>query len=582
MSRKRVRAYVDVPHPAGGGRVLAQVLQGPASLRVRATNVVRDHLESLGLTMEGRESGMPVFEVPAVLVDAAVDPWHEAFSFVLPELRLLRALGLRHLDQRDLRQEVLPHLGSSCTSAEPRSVPEGDQLFPFQRAGLEWLRLSSWRAILGDEMGLGKTPTALVAAHEAGAWRTLVVTTTSTLRNWVKEARRWHPSAFFHACGSSKQISEHLRHLDKQRERRGVVVTWGLLDRNAELLSAVPWDFVIVDEAHYAKELTSQRTRALLPLVLSSPARLMLTGTDVPNRPREIWPLLHMVDPARYPVFRPFGERYCQPVERALPGGSKVIEYNGAMNLKDLARELRGLRVRRLKVDVLEQLPDKTHQTLELDEVPEISEAFKRWRAETAKLMAVNRSLDLGPHTPDLSALGRFRLDAGMTKVDDAVEWLLNAVSPTDPAVAFIWHRDVHDELVLKLREAGLRVDSIVGATTSKRRDELVSTFQAGGLDVLVGSSAMKEGVTLTRSRLCLRVERWWTLGDEAQAEDRVFRIGQTRGVLVTNLHLPGSTDDYVVKLLDKKAAWIDQLGGKSFKELLLADLARGDRDVQP
>lgn len=542
-------------------------------MHVGATSVVRAHLESLGLMFPAKEAGLPVTDVPATLVEEAIQPWRTEFEAALPDLDLLLALGREHQAQHALRVQKLNALSASCANAKP-SGPALEGPFPFQQAGFEWLLLADCRAILGDDMGLGKTVQALLCLQEVAPRRFLVVTTTSTLRNWVKEAARWTRLSLV-ACGSGKHISKRISGTKKVQGLRdmedsgGMVVTWGLLDRALGALSSIPWDFIVVDEAHYAKSPSSRRFRALASLALPAKHRLLVTGTDIPNRPRELWPLLHLVDPAAFPLFHSYGERFCGP-RLKVEGGREKRTYDGSTHRPELAREIRAYRIKRLKVNVLDQLPPKIRQVLELEPVLEISEAYEAWQAQVREAASGSLAGEA------LSALSALRLAAGMAKVEAAVEWISNAVSPEDPVVAFLWHKGVHDAVLKGLTEAGLRVASIVGKTSGPRRQEIVDLFQSGQLDVVLGSSAMKEGVTLTRARLLLRIERWWTPGDEDQAADRIHRIGQVRGVQITSLHLPGSTDDHVVRLLDQKAKWIDDLGGVSFVDLLLHDLRRG------
>jgi len=569
MKPSRAKSYVVV---ASEEAVLGQFLLEPASLRVRPVGPFVEHLLRLGVDLSARESKMSVGTIPAVLVSQAIEPWRETFLRAIPQISQLEALAERHRAEHASRLQVAPLLAERCVERFP--APEDpcyEGLYDFQNAGVSWLTKAGFRGILGDDMGLGKTVQALVVSSKVPDMRRLlIVGTSSTLRNWGREAAKWVPGISVRTCVSSAKTPKLVEQTLADPGQAALVLTWGLLASVQDDLARVSWDVVVADEAHYLKDPNSQRARALLPLLLRSPSRILMTGTDMPNRTRELFPLLHAVDPVAWPSFIPFGEAYCGPRDTKVFGGGTVRTYDGSTRRQDLARQIRPYRVRRLKKDVLEALPEKILQTLPLDAPPALAKAYADWRLRV--------KMTSGQPSPELlTELLRLRLQTGLAKVEPAAEWISNAVSPSDPVVAFVALRQVHAELKAKLEAEGHRVASIVGETPVHRRQAIVDAFQGGQIDVLLGSTAMKEGVTLTRSCTSLFVERWWTPGDESQAEDRTYRIGQDRGVLVARMHLTGSTDDHVVSLMDRKESAIDALSGQGFVDLLLSDLRRTD-----
>ena len=565
MKTSRAKSYVVV---TSGPWVLGQLLLEPASLRVRPVGPFVEHLTQLGVDLSARESKMSVGTIPAVLVSQAIAPWREAFLEALPQILDLEQLAERHQTEHAQRLEVAWALASRCVERFPAPEdPRYEGLYDFQNAGVSWLTKAGFRGILGDDMGLGKTVQALVvSAKVPGMRRLLIVGTSSTLRNWGREAAKWVPGISVRTCTTSAKTPKLVEQTLADPGQAALVLTWGLLASVQDDLARVPWDVVVADEAHYLKDPNSQRSRALLPLLLRAPSRILMTGTDMPNRTRELFPLLHAVDPVAWPSFIPFGEEYCGPRMTKIFGGGTIRTYDDSSHRQDLARKIRPYRIRRLKKDVLEALPEKILQTLPVDAPPALLKAYADWCLQI-KLSSGQPSGEV------LSGLSRLRLQTGLAKVEPAAEWISNAVSPTNPVVAFVALRQVHTELKARLEAEGHRVASIVGETPINRRQAIVDDFQAGRIDVLLGSTAMKEGVTLTRACTSIFVERWWTPGDESQAEDRTYRIGQDRGVLVVRMHLTGSTDDHVVSLMDRKASAIDALSGQGFIDLLLADL---------
>jgi len=478
------------------------------------------------------------------------------------------------------RADPPPQSDLFAAAANPVATAAPDHpchdLYGFQQTGVQWLALAQGRAILGDDMGLGKTPQILSYCDLEPAVRRLLVVCPSVVTiNWRREAVRWAPSIPLHVGKSTAAVRKILAQIDKdqseglawcvecawtgrapdragescprcwgptQQHRWGLVISWGLLRQILPELIAAGFDTVVADEAHNAKTPEAQRTRALHELGWLAERRIGASGTEIQNRPAEAWPLFSFVDPLAFPAFKPFGELFCGPRTETYRG-REVRTYKGASRLPRLNALARTYIQRRTKRAVLPQLPPKRRQFLPI----EAPAAFaKQYKTEI-------KALRSGTDDQAMGRVAKMRQQVGLAKVPAAVDWILGAHDNDQAVVVFVHHQQVHANLRDVLNEIGLRVDSIVGATTQTQRQDRVDAFQAGELDVLIGSTAMKEGVTLTHAAHTLHVERWWVPGDEEQAEDRVCRIGQTRGVLNVYLHLNGSLDDYVHALIEAK-----------------------------
>jgi SNF2 family DNA or RNA helicase len=451
---------------------------------------------------------------------------------------------------------------------------EQKQLFEYQQAGVQWLEMAKGRGILGDEMGLGKTPQALVYLQRSSLRRVLVVAPKSVVINWSREGETWAPGWRFSVASTGAQIR---RCVERLPERGALVVTWGLLHRNLDALLYADFDGVVADEAHLAKNPMAKRTVALMDLAFQARSVLLLTGTPVRNRPRELWPLLHMVDPDTWRSFLPYGERFCGARDVRLR--DRVVRtYDGCTRgkLEELNALTRPYMLRRRKDQVLTQLPPKTVQRLPLAVPASLTRAYRlamdQLRAEMVS----------GVSPTALGLLASLRQECGLEKVDAAVDWLTHLHESKEQCVVFVYHREVRARLEAGLSKAGILHAAIVGDTPARTRQEVTDAFQNGDLDVVIGSEACKEGVTLTRARHVLFLEYWWTPGDLAQAEDRVHRYSQERPVQVTYLHLGGgsarSLDDHVVGLLTEKSAVIERINdrGGSFESRLIGSM-RGE-----
>ena len=563
-----------IPVRVGTGTLLCRLWVGPSDLIMEAFGEARDWVSSWQLPWCPKTKKLPGgYRVPAVLVDDLAHyiverlsgPYAEQHAELEAGLVHLRTLGWAHMQASEYRGDKPNMIPQSANSdALPLDCWEwmmgkkvGQRLYPYQREGVTFLT-SRTSALLADDMGLGKTPQALAALHflrnAEGAGepsdlkKALVVCPSSVVLNWAREAAVWAPSYAPVPILSSKDMRSLPIVLGNHSL---LIVSWGMIARVRAQLLEQDFSYVIADEAHYAKNPDAARTRVFTEVAHRSPVRWLLTGTPMRNRPKEVWSLLHIMDPFAFPTFIPFGERYCGARNQRIRRGAffdTIRTYEGSARLKELRETVLSRRMlRRMKVDVLPDLPRKRFQRLDLTAPP----SFRR---EYELALQLLRSEQIsGEGTQGLGIVTKLRAQVGLTKVDVAMEWLEDVLETKEPVVVFFTHKLVAEALRERLKGLGVRVGEIVGSTTTKRRQAAVEAFQAGDLDVMLCSEAAKEGITLTRAAFMLRVEYWWSPGDQEQSEDRICRIGQDRSCLITTLHLVDSLDDHVEKVLGTK-----------------------------
>lgn len=546
-----------------GERIVALIAFRPATIAVRPIDPIRETLIELDLPLK-RERRQPTVLVGLPQLEEALSVLPERARQLVIEHRPDWLVWRRAEEERQAERdryrarlsELSGHGGEPPLPIDIQPYVAGlhADLYDYQTLGVAWLRLCRGRAIIGDDMGLGKTAQSLAFCEQAAnARRVIVVAPTSVCVNWTREAQRWAPSIPLTAVPSKAKLRKALAWLAGQ-ERGGIVITWGLLRICVEELLAAGFDTAIADEAHNIKELTSQRSQAFEALVLLAEHRLLLSGTSVRNRPRELYPLLRMVAPLRFPAFRPYGERYCGARDQRRDDGGTVRLYRGKARLKELNVLSRPYLLRREKTNVLKQLPPKRWQTIRFDAPRSFEREYKR---ALELLRKENRE---GGDGDGLAQLQGMRKKIGLAKIPAALEWLDRAREAEEPVVLFLYHKDVHALIAEGLRERGVRFDAVVGATSMNRRQAIFDRFQAGELDVLIGSEACKEGANLTHGVHTCHLEYWWVPGDMTQAEDRISRIGQLNATLHTRLHLSGSLDDHVAELLRDKQDGIDTI----------------------
>lgn len=408
-------------------------------------------------------------------------------------------------------------------------APAGQTYLPYQTTGIEFAANRD-AALIADEMGLGKTIQAIGLLNtRLDLERVLVVCPAGLRINWRRELDAWLVNPLVEVQ----------------------IVSWDGLHK---LNSGYAWDCIIADEAHYAKNREARRSRALMSL--RARVRVALTGTPILNRPIELWNILHWLRPDLWPEksFWPYARRYC-----AAHRGPFGWDFGGASHLDELAGHLRHLMIRRLKADVLTELPAKRRQIVELD--------TRMDRELRDKMAAMEARLDYEAQARGLEDavsvawqdMAGLRHDMARAKLPAAVDFLADAAIGSGKLVVMAHHRDVLESLQRELED--FRPVLIYGGMTDKARQEAVDGFQRRGeVRIFLGQiQAAGVGITLTAASHVAFVELEWTPGLMSQAEDRCHRIGQHDAVLVQHLVLPGSLDARLAKTLVAKQRVIDK-----------------------
>ncbi|KKK72678.1 hypothetical protein LCGC14_2901470, partial [marine sediment metagenome] len=231
-------------------------------------------------------------------------------------------------------------------------APDGLEYMPFQLAGIEFA-LGRENTLFGDEMGLGKTMQAIGVINSQGAIvRTLVVCPATLKLNWKTELEKWL---------TRQPQTVAVAHANQPFPRADtVIINFDILTKFADEIKRERWDILIVDECHFVKNPKTQRSKAVK--AITAKRRLYLTGTPIVNRPVELWPIISELAPDVFNHFWTFALRYCKAKYNGFGWDMK-----GASNLPELQKKLRStIMVRRLKSEVLKELPPKVRQVIEI------------------------------------------------------------------------------------------------------------------------------------------------------------------------------------------------------------------------
>lgn len=470
-------------------------------------------------------------------------------------------------------------------------------LYGFQRTGAESL-LRGARGLLADEPGLGKTRTALAVAAAIGARRIAVVSPASVLAHWEQEARVAFSTAPIGPPADEAAQPPPPMAPDGQVKAGGPTVSYsvvvvrtgrkepvfpsvGVVVCSDSMLGARPpllhklceWapDIFVYDEAHRAKTWSSKRSVAARKLADRSGRVLALSGTPIFSRPDELVPALDMTGhlDQLFGGRRKFVERYCYTDSYGQLKPRKAM-------LPELHERLdKSVWVRRLKADVLGDLPKKSRQVtwLEIDAGPvkaahaTVYEKIDQWLMGQDGIPDDEKVWEWCHESRPL--VSDMRQAAGLAKVGPLVEMVAGFVEGDArpegrwdrPLVVWAHHKSVIAALAEAVTKAVGGAEVIAGGTPVTQRDDIVRRFQAGEIPVLVCSiMAAGVGITLTRSADVIFAEVDWTPALISQAEDRCSRIGQKRPVQVTTCMAHGTLDEAVARTLSKKAAVLSEI----------------------
>jgi superfamily II DNA or RNA helicase len=432
------------------------------------------------------------------------------------------------------------------------SLPPGitASLRDYQTRGVDWLaflRGAGLGGVLADDMGLGKTLQTICALPEPPA-RTLVVCPKSVVYNWQAEIARFRPGLSVATYHGPKRAIDPAAAV--------TLTTYAVLRLDAEKLAAESWDTIVLDEAQAIKNETSQTARAAFDL--RAEFRLALSGTPVENRLEELWSVMHFANPGLLGGRTSFQDRYVSPI--AAGDGTAADR---------LRAKIRPVVLRRLKRDVLPELPPRTDVVLhvELEDAERVVYDAVRAaaRKELAKLVADGAGV-----LAALEALLRLRQAAchpalvpGQKRGEDGwvtsskVEALLGALEDAaadgHKALVFSQWTSLLDLVEPHLQAAGIRFTRLDG--TTRDRGEVVRTFQAeDGPPVLLASlKAGGTGLNLTAADHVFLLDPWWNPAAEDQAADRAHRIGQERPVMVYRLVARDTVEERILALQEKK-----------------------------
>lgn len=466
---------------------------------------------------------------------------------------------------------------SHATDADVQiPAPDGLDYLGYQRAGIAWA-MKREGTLIGDEMGLGKTIQAIGLINGTPEiHRALIVCPAGLKLNWYKELRRW----------LVRKLTVGIASSDVFPTTDIVIINYDILHKYPKRLELY-WDLVVIDEAHYCKNPKARRTIQIfgyrpsraeakagkLPIApMQARRRVAMSGTPMVNRPVELFPIINWLDPKGWPNFWTYAKRYCNAHNNGFG-----MDLTGASNLEELQEKLRrSIMVRRLKKDVLTELPPKTRQVIELPSeglecISSEHKALDEMQDKIADLKAAVELAKAGDNEElyrkavealtagcrvGFTEVSKVRHETALAKVPQVVTYLEDALAE-GKVILFAHHRDVIDAYMQAFPQAV----KIVGGMSPEEKQASADRFMKDPkCDLIIGNeTAMGMGWTLTASSRVIFAELDWVPGIISQCEDRAHRIGQKDNVLVTHLVLEGSIDATMAKRIIEKQEVIDR-----------------------
>ncbi len=456
----------------------------------------------------------------------------------------------------------------------------------YQKTGYRWLKsldAYGFGGILADEMGLGKTIqiiALLLDEKRQGGGRTLIVCPASLVYNWENEIARFAPELSVAAAagsqGEREQLFERLS-AEKDGGTDVVITSYDLLKRDLAFYRSMDFRYQIIDEAQYIKNAATQASRAVKSV--SARTRFALTGTPMENHLGELWSIFDFLMPGFLFTYQKFKKTFETPIVR--DGSREALER--------LHRMIGPFLLRRLKRDVLKELPSKMETVL-----------YSRMEGEqkriyTASAAALKERLLAGEletgedRMQILAELLRLRqiccdpslcfprYKGGSAKLETCMELLENGTRAGHKILLFSQFTSMLDVIAGRLSKEKIRFYMLTGATPKGRRMQMVSDFHKDDVMVfLISLKAGGTGLNLTAADVVIHYDPWWNAAAQDQATDRAHRMGQENQVTVFRLVTSHTVEENILKLQERKRDLADSVvteGTGSFAGLTREDL---------
>ena len=441
---------------------------------------------------------------------------------------------------------------------------------PHQKEAIEKL-LANDKYILADDMGLGKTTSAIIASLESGAKKILIICPASLKINWQREIENYSDKKTLIVEGRKwgSTFNYYIINYDIVKNYHSTE-TPEIGQENTNLIDNEKFDLAIVDEAHYISNTTAQRTKLINDILKNIPKVWLLTGTPMTSKPINYYNLLRIVNSNVTLNWQGYVKRYCGGYQFTV-NKKKIWNTNGATNLDELRMRTKNLVLRRMKTDILD-LPDKIITPIFLDlkstYYDEELEDFLRITSESKNKESLSVTIN---------RLMKVRQIISQEKIDYTCEIIDRCLEQGKKVIVFTNFTMSLDMLHEKYKKNSVVLD---GRMSKEKRQQSVDRFQnEDKVKVFISNIiAGGVGITLTAAECVIMNDLSFVPAHHSQAEDRAFRYGQKKNVLVYYPIFENTIEKIVYNMLQKKKNIIDQVMGdgdfsESFAQSILKEI---------
>ncbi len=494
-------------------------------------------------------------------------------SGVLPKYRAIYLDSMKKekyniIKTNNLFDELINSFNSYKDCNINLSAKDKKILRDYQEIGVKWLYniyKCGFGGILADEMGLGKSIQLIYfikeVLKEKRDSKILIVAPTSLVYNWKNEFDKFGSEIKYKVFAENKNVRK--KDLENAIDVNVFITTYGLVRQDKELYSNMNFEIIAIDEAQNIKNINSQITRIVKQL--HSNTKIALTGTPIENSVLELWSIFDFIMPGYLANNLNFQKKY----------NIKDVNDDNLKVLDTLNKKIQPFILRRRKLDVVKELPEKIENNIFIDlnnsqkklyvaqlektrkEMDEIikTEGFKKGNFKILQLLTKLRQLCIDP------TILYEDYNGGSSKIENLVSLVKDIIKNGHKILVFTSFKTALDIVNSEFVNNNISTYIIDGSVSSKRRMELVDKFNNDDTNVfLITLKAGGTGLNLTSADVVIHLDLWWNPQVENQATDRAHRIGQKNIVEVIKLICKGTIEERILELQKKKKVLSDRL----------------------
>lgn len=461
------------------------------------------------------------------------------------------------------------------------SVEGNKVLRDYQKDGVRFMKMLSdcgFGGILADEMGLGKSLQTIeyirMQLTENPTSKFLIVVPTSLIYNWENELKKFAPNISYIVVNDKKEY--RIKQLEQLDDINVIITSYGLLRQDINIYTSLQFNTCIIDEAQAIKNMSSQNAKAVKQIVANT--KIALTGTPIENSVLELWSIFDYIMPGFLKSSKSFKEKY----------NLKKIEEDSEI-FTDLRKQISPFILRRKKIDVLKDLPDKIENTIYVDLSEDQKKLYLAWLEKTKEKIdqVVKEEGYEKSQILILSLLTKLRqicieprlimddYDGGNAKLDALIDILKQVIENDHKVLLFSQFPSALQFVKKELEKEHITYYYLDGSTKSKTRMDMVNRFNHDQTNVfLISLKAGGTGLNLTSADVVIHLDPWWNPQVENQATDRTHRIGQKNIVEVMKFITKGTIEEKILTLQEKKKKLSEQvIEGSERSKLVLSKL---------